>query len=89
TASVDGTWIEWNQKEQHINQYNQYRNQGSLIDNVRLDDNGGLSGYSSYSFPKEWRTEGLQELLDRGCDWLSDYLVSHPEAREKLKVCDK
>jgi WD40 repeat protein len=89
TASVDGTRIEWNQKEQDINQYNQYRNQGSLIGNVRLDDNDRLRGYSSYNFPKEWRTEGLQELLDRGCNWLGDYLASHPEAREKLKVCHK
>jgi WD40 repeat protein len=34
-----------------------------------------------------WRVEGLDELLARGCDWLKYYLASHPEAREKLKVC--
>ena len=26
--------------------------------------------------------EGLHELLDRGCDWLKDYLASHPSAPE-------
>ena len=36
-----------------------------------------------------WRVEGLAELLARGYDWLQDYLVSHPEAREKLIRCDK
>lgn len=26
--------------------------------------------------------EGLHELLDRGCDWLKDYLASHPNVSE-------
>ena len=34
-----------------------------------------------------WRVEGLDELLVRGCDWLKDYFVTHPEALEKLEVC--
>ncbi len=34
-----------------------------------------------------WRVETLDELLARGCDWLQCYLANHPEAREKLKVC--
>lgn len=36
-----------------------------------------------------WPVEGLDELLDRGYDWLQDYLVSHPDVREKLTSCDK
>ncbi len=36
-----------------------------------------------------WRVEGLDQLLTRGCDWLKDYFVTHHEAREKLKVCQK
>ncbi|AFZ22218.1 WD40 domain-containing protein [Allocoleopsis franciscana] len=34
-----------------------------------------------------WRIGGLDELLLRGCDWLKDYFVTHPEAQEKLEVC--
>ena len=34
-----------------------------------------------------WRVESLDELLARGCDWLKDYFVTHPEALEKLEVC--
>jgi WD40 repeat protein/tetratricopeptide (TPR) repeat protein len=29
----------------------------------------------------------LDELLAQGCDWLKDYLATHPEARERLPVC--
>jgi len=31
----------------------------------------------------------LDELLARGCDWLKDYLATHPEARERLPVCQE
>ena len=43
--------------------------------------------YKQKSIVRLWRVEGLDELLARGCDWLKYYLASHPEAREKLKVC--
>ncbi|MGI2902993.1 AAA-like domain-containing protein [Tolypothrix sp. VBCCA 56010] len=36
-----------------------------------------------------WRVEGLDVLLARGCDWLKDYLATHPQARERLKVCQQ
>ncbi|MEQ9626028.1 nSTAND1 domain-containing NTPase [Coleofasciculus chthonoplastes] len=29
----------------------------------------------------------LDELLAQGCDWLKDYLATHPEAWERLPVC--
>jgi WD40 repeat protein len=34
-----------------------------------------------------WRLEELDELLARGCNWLTDYLNNHPQAKDKLKVC--
>ncbi|EKF00473.1 MULTISPECIES: AAA-like domain-containing protein [unclassified Tolypothrix] len=34
-----------------------------------------------------WRVGGLDDLLGRGCDWLKDYLATHDEARERLKMC--
>ncbi len=34
-----------------------------------------------------WRVENLYELLARGCYWLKDYFFNHPEALEKLEVC--
>ncbi|NJQ97285.1 MAG: hypothetical protein HC784_05565 [Hydrococcus sp. CSU_1_8] len=29
----------------------------------------------------------LERLLKQGCQWLDDYLASHPQEREKLTVC--
>jgi WD40 repeat protein len=36
-----------------------------------------------------WRMDGLDQLLTRGCNWLKDYLASHPEEQKKLPVCQK
>jgi hypothetical protein len=27
------------------------------------------------------------ELLATGCDWLKEYFVTHPQDKERLKVC--
>ncbi|MEB3829398.1 AAA-like domain-containing protein [Phormidium sp. CCY1219] len=34
-----------------------------------------------------WELEGLSSLLDRGCNWLSDYLATHRQVRSELTVC--
>jgi WD40 repeat protein len=38
---------------------------------------------------KLWRVDGLDQLLVRGCNWLKDYLATHPEEQKKLKVCQR
>ena len=35
----------------------------------------------------KWPLESLDELLQRGCNWLEDYFITHPEAKEELEVC--
>lgn len=36
-----------------------------------------------------WRLEkDLNGLLAAGCDWLKEYFITHPEEKQKLKVCD-
>ncbi len=34
-----------------------------------------------------WPIQNLDQLLERGCDWLNDYLITHPEDLETLEVC--
>lgn len=58
----------------------------------------------SFSFSPDWqyvstldyygrlhiqRIRNLDELLADGCNWLQDYFVSHPEALQELKMCQK
>ncbi|WP_143288134.1 WD40 repeat domain-containing protein, partial [Calothrix rhizosoleniae] len=38
---------------------------------------------SSDKTARVWRVESLDKLLARGCDWLEDYFVTHPQARER------
>ena len=30
---------------------------------------------------------GLDDLLQRGCQWLQPYLASHPEVSDRLEIC--
>ncbi len=34
-----------------------------------------------------WRYQNLNDLLSTGCDWLQEYFVTHPQEKERLKVC--
>ncbi|NEQ35379.1 MAG: PDZ domain-containing protein [Okeania sp. SIO3I5] len=36
-----------------------------------------------------WQNKHLNELLATGCDWLQEYLTTHPQEKEKLKVCQE
>ncbi len=87
-ASVDGTGEVWSPKGQLLYQPKGGDEKLIQIDQHDLDNSLGYQA-GIKDFPREWRTEGLHELLDRGCDWLQDYLVSHPEAKAKLKVCQE
>jgi WD40 repeat protein len=40
-----------------------------------------------YGTVRLWRIDGLDQLLVRGCNWLKDYFVTHPEEQKKLHVC--
>ncbi|MEQ8752335.1 MAG: hypothetical protein RID09_02300 [Coleofasciculus sp. G1-WW12-02] len=34
-----------------------------------------------------WRIETLDDLLVRGCDWLRDYLRTHPDVSDIDEFC--
>lgn len=57
---------------------------------------GHQGGVTSASFSPDgeliltarvWPVRSLDELLEWGCDWLGDYLVTHPTELEKLETC--
>ncbi len=39
-------------------------------------------------WPVEEEFTRLENLLDKGCQWLEDYLVTRPQEKAKLKVCE-
>jgi WD40 repeat protein len=36
---------------------------------------------------QRWRIKTLDELLDDGCDWMQDYLTTHPDEVKKFPAC--
>jgi WD40 repeat protein len=85
TASQDGTARIWDLSG---NQIAEFRGHQGWIGDVSFSPDGKyLATASDDGTARLWRVETLDELLARGCDWLKYYLASHPEAGEKLKVC--
>ncbi|MBD1913162.1 MULTISPECIES: AAA-like domain-containing protein [unclassified Leptolyngbya] len=36
---------------------------------------------------KTWNVDDLEPLMKQGCDWLQSYFVSHPDALQRLSIC--
>ncbi|NEP56591.1 MAG: hypothetical protein F6K31_06145 [Symploca sp. SIO2G7] len=53
-------------------------------DDIVFSPDGKLLAIVQWDRTMLWRVGGLDELLTRGCEWLKDYFVTHPEER---KVC--
>jgi WD40 repeat protein len=46
------------------------------------------SSYASQSIAnKTWNVDGLTPLLTQGCTWLRGYFISHPDALQRLPIC--
>ncbi|AFZ22217.1 WD40 domain-containing protein [Allocoleopsis franciscana] len=85
TTSSDSTTRLWDLSG---NQLAQFIGHQEMVFSASFSPNGELLATASADgTARLWRVEGLDELLCRGCDWLSDYLFTHPEALQKLEVC--
>ena len=87
TASSDKTARVWDLKGTPIAVLTGH--QSGVISASFSPDGQRIVTASSDGTARVWRVGGLDELLTRGCDWLKDYLDSHPEERKKLQVCQK
>jgi WD40 repeat protein len=85
TAGWDGTVQVWDLSGRRIAQWKGH--QGEITSMSFRPDGQCLATTGEDGMVRLWRIEGLDKLLSRGCDWLKDYCVTHPEALEKLKVC--
>jgi WD40 repeat protein/vacuolar-type H+-ATPase subunit H len=84
TASSDGTAL-WNLSGHQVAEFKGHQDG---VRSVSFSPTGELLATASRDgMARLWRVEGLDELLSRGCDWLKYYFASHPEALEKLEIC--
>ncbi|MCL1474253.1 AAA-like domain-containing protein [Argonema antarcticum] len=90
TAGSDGTvklWVRFDKPSGQL-LLAQFKAQTGDIFSVSFSADGkSLATAGSDSTVRIWRVEELDELLNRGCEWLKDYLATHREVREQLKVC--
>ncbi|WP_017719281.1 AAA-like domain-containing protein [Kamptonema formosum] len=85
TGSNDGTARLWDLSGNQIAEFTGH--QGRVWSVCISPDGRTLATGSNDRTARLWRVESLDELLARGCEWLKDYLASHPEARKRLRVC--
>jgi WD40 repeat protein len=87
TAGIDGTAQLWTLSGLKFAQFAPYGvNGGPWFRSVSFSSDGKyLITADADGKVKFWKIEGLDDLLNRGCAWLKDYLVSHPE--EAANIC--
>ncbi|PSF34257.1 hypothetical protein C7H19_19195 [Aphanothece hegewaldii CCALA 016] len=89
TASSDGTARIWDEKGQLRSEYKGEQN--SLLGIYFTSNNQEIITVTQNGKIQKWQVENelsrLNYLLNQGCQWLEDYLNTHPQEREKLKVC--
>jgi O-acetyl-ADP-ribose deacetylase (regulator of RNase III) len=78
TAGWNGTIRLWNLSGRQLVQWNLCS--GEVTSMSFSPDGKYIAVVSGDGTVWLWQVEGLNELLARGCNWLKDYFVTHPEA---------
>jgi WD40 repeat protein len=99
TASGDGTARLWDLKGNLRAEYKGHRDSiyGINFNLLRSPDSNRVEPQiitvAKDGTIENWQVQDetvrLKNLLDRGCQWLNDYLTTHPQEREKLTICWK
>lgn len=86
TASEDKTARIWDLSGKQITELQGHQD---IIYNANFSPDGQrIVTASRDSTARIWRVDkNLDELLFRSCQWLNDYLVTHPEELLKLEIC--
>lgn len=84
TSSSDGITKLWNLQGQLLAEFKGLMGTASIHFSP---DGERLMTVTRQSTLQTRRIEDLPQMLQRGCDWLEDYLSTHPEAQKRLEVC--
>ena len=85
TASLDNTARVWDTTGKLVAELTGH--QGWVISASFSPDGKRIVTASDDNTARVWPLGNLDELLAWGCNWLQDYLVTHPTELEKLKTC--
>ncbi len=84
TVGFDGTLRLWNKNGQQIAEIN---HDNRKITNAQFSPDGQwLALIEDNSIISLYRIRGLNQLLDQGCDWLKQHIISYPEISNTCSV---
>ncbi|AFY85412.1 hypothetical protein [Oscillatoria acuminata] len=85
TASQDKTARVWDRSGKLVAELTGH--QGKVKSASFSPDGERILTASEDNTARVWLVGSLDEVLEWGCDWLGDYLVTHPTELEKLETC--
>jgi WD40 repeat protein len=84
TASFDSRARIWNLQGQQLAEY---QSETGLWNASFSPDGKQLAAVGWGNQGWLWSVYDLDQLLNQGCDWMQDYLTTHPDAAKDLTVC--
>ncbi len=85
TASNDKTVKLWNKEGELLQTLEGYK---SLVSDVEFSPDGEIIATASRERTvKLWPHLRIEDLTTYGCELLNDYLISHPQELEELRIC--
>lgn len=89
TGGMDGTVRLWDFQGRQVAEF---RNPKGVIWGIAFSPNqndrriamAGKDGFVSVQ-----SIDSLSDLMQKGCNWLQDYLTLHPSEKDSLKICNK
>jgi len=85
TASEDKTARVWDLSGKQLAELKGHQ---SYVTSASFNSNGQrIVTASDDNTARVWRADSLEQLLQRGCDWLNNYLIASPQDLLTLTVC--
>jgi WD40 repeat protein len=85
TASADNTVKLWNRQGKLLQTLTGHEN--SVFGIAFSPDGETIASASADNTVKLWTGWRIEDLTKRGCQWLNDYLITHPQELEELRIC--